>query len=176
MTYREEYATIWHQFSKFPYFWGEKTMKTYTINKMAAKIRAVNTANEQGKLLYKQIVEKITPFIGTKILKADDKLIKKIAQEIKTPYNNDLLIYQNSSKYTLSYVVQSNCRDGGEYESHEAIVYIGNIRDGILLELLEPFNERSDFSTQEIIEVMSEIKNLEEKLSQAKNKIYPFVA
>lgn len=151
-------------------------MKTYTINKLAAKIRAVNTANEQGKLLYGQIVEKITPFIGTKILKTGDKLIKKIAQEIEAPYNNDLLIYQNPSRYTLSYVVKSSCRDGGEYESHEAVVYIGNIRDGILTDLFCPFNERSDFSTQEIIETMDEIKNLEKKLDQEKNKIYPFVS
>lgn len=151
-------------------------MKTYTINKLAAKIRAVNTANEQGKLLYEQIVEKITPFIGTKVFRADNTLIKKIAQEIETPQEKDILIYQNSSRYTLSYVVKSSCRDGGEYESHEVMVYIGNIRDGILTDLLEPFNERSDFSTQEIIDVMAAIKNLEEKLSQAKNQIYAFVS
>jgi hypothetical protein len=151
-------------------------MKTYTNSRLAAKVKAVNAANEQGKLFYKHVAEKITPFIGTKIFKANNTLIKKIAQEIISPEIDNITIYQNWSNYTLSYVINSTCRDGSEYESYDACVYIGNIRDGILINLLEPFNERSDFSTQEIVETMAEIKNLEEKLDQEKNKIYPFVS
>src|SRR4051812_4379610 len=131
---------------------------------LEAKVKAVNAANKYGHELYNSLVPIFKPLIGCKIEKQDGQLLKSIQKQLpEFPYNNKLSVYKITSNYSLAYCVKTCVMiDGMEFcVYHEAVVCIGNMREGVLLEILSPFKEKTDYSAEEI-------QSLRENYTQAK--------
>jgi hypothetical protein len=144
---------------------------------LPAQIRAVNNAHNYANQLFPILREVFAPLVGTKILKATGELTEKVKKNIPVlPNSVPLLVYRHTSEYSLVYYVKT-CEHIPEFSCvyHEVPVFIGDLRDGILVKLNDNFqNYRSDFTEKEILEKRENFREAEKKFNEARSALYPF--
>lgn len=147
-----------------------------------AKVKAVNLANQRGIELYKKLVEIFRPLIGKQVLKANDTLMKKYTDLLpKWPYlalETNVTIYRYSSAYSLVWVVKACISDNptGPGIAHyaEASVYIGSIRDGVLVEISSPFEARTDYNAADVEAAREKYRIAKKASDDAFSALHPF--
>lgn len=150
---------------------------------LAARVYGVNNAHRVAMLIYPELREALAPFVGQKILKADGTLLKKIAELIPKISNYDgISIYKSISDYNINWSVKSceQSQSRNSYEGHtntyyyEIGVYVGDIRDGILIRLYDPPIHKTDYTVEEVLRNRETFKVAEKIYQDAKSSLFPF--
>jgi hypothetical protein len=143
---------------------------------LAAKVTAINTANTYANQLYKPLANIFTLFIGDNILKADNTLLKKIETLLpEFPNTPRLHVYKHSSIYSLVWTVTSSCNYSDcSCVYHEADVYIGHLKKGILISLYDEDPVRADYTVEEVLAKREIAKKAREAYNKAKSDLGPF--
>jgi len=133
---------------------------------------------------HKILIDFFRPYVGQKITKQDDSLMKKVKDalpELPDCYAS----YPDTSTYNLRWQVRV-CVSNSEIEPgscgcayEDVYVYLGKFQngDGVLTELdesPEETNRRTDYNYEELEAARAEVKRLEDELDKAKRKCYPF--
>ena len=146
------------------------------MNRLSPKVKAVNVANAYGIELYDKLAAVFTPLVGCKIEKADGTLLAKVAKLMPSlPHGVGLSVYRYTSNYSLMYVVKTCESDG--YNGcmyHETSVYIGEMRDGVLVKLCNKPELRTDYTVAEVEANRKAYEVAKEAASQAESKLHPF--
>jgi hypothetical protein len=144
-------------------------------NRLAARVKAVNAANAKALEVYDTLAIRFAPYVGSKIEKADGGLVAKVVKGLpEFPYSNNLHVYKYASNYSLVWMVKvcEQC-DGNAYY-HEAGVYIGEMRDGVLLKLCNRPELRTDYTVSEIVANREAYEAAQKIADDAKGKLHPF--
>jgi hypothetical protein len=152
-------------------------MRNFNEN-LKAKVIAVNRVNAAVQLIHPIFIEKFIPFIGQKIFKANGETllekVKKVVPEFSTP--TSLQLYQSHSKFTLCWVVKTSEKNS-EFCClyHEQLMYIGEIKDGVLTKLVDPITKlRTDYTVEEIEHKQETARKYKDLYEQARDECYPF--
>lgn len=156
-----------------------KTNYQTHANALAAKVAAVNAANEAANELRPVLLATFAPFMGQKILKTDGTLLEKVRKIVpELPGTVALSVYRHSTSYSLVYYVKT-CHGYGEHSCvyHEAAVYVGEL-DGATLKPLPPVNPqpnfRTDYTEAEIFDLRQKCKAAKEAARAAESALFPF--
>lgn len=146
-----------------------------------AKVAAVNLANKTANETYPILRDIFEPLVGTTINKKDGTLLAKIAKLLpEFPCTPRLHIYKYSSDYSLVWVAKTCCTAPGMHADcqhahyHEANIYVGHVRNGILESLHDAPNLRTDYAVDEILAARERYKIAEQAASEAKSALFPF--
>jgi hypothetical protein len=147
------------------------------VEKLTAKVAAVNRANEYAARLYAALVEKFAPLVGQKILKVDGTLLAKYEGLVPVlPCSPDLHVYRHSSDYSLAWTVKT-CEFMPPHSCmyHEVTVYVGDLRGATLEKMtVHPFTGRTDFSVEEITGKRLAYESAKKVADELRNDLYPF--
>ncbi len=151
-------------------------------DKLAIRVRGVNRANDAGNKLYAQLAPIFKPLVGQKILKADGSFLKTVEKLIpKFDWDHKLNVVPNRRDYNLSWEVKTwegepspipNHSDIGFY--HSTYVYIGSMSNGVLNNLADPPNFKTDYDAKTIAETRVAYKAAQEAADKLKSKLFPF--
>lgn len=147
------------------------------LERLTAKVAAVNKANVYAAKLYPELVKIFEPLVGEKILKVDGTLLSKYAALLpEFPCNPHLHVYRNSSDYSLAWTVKS-CEMMPPHSCmyHEVVVYVGEIRGQHLVKMMDhPFNGRTDFTVEEILGKREAYISAKKVMEELRSELYPF--
>jgi len=146
------------------------------VEKLTAKVAAVNRANEYAARLYAALVEKFGPLVGQKILKADGTLLAKYAGLVPDlPCSPDLHVYRHSSDYSLAWTVKTWTLLPHSCMYHEVTVYVGDLRGATLDKMtVHPFTGRTDYSVEEITAKRLSAESAKRVADELRSDLYPF--
>lgn len=149
--------------------------------KLAANIAARNRANTEANRIQAVLIPFFAQYVGQKILKADNSLLAKIKVPDLGISTTSLRNYRDSrSNYSLSWEVSANEPDSGDVNGHHTVTYanatayIGELDNGVLKNVAEPRQHRTDWTEAEIIAAREELKAAQRKVSEAQSKLGPF--
>ena len=156
-------------------------MKRHTTA-LAAKVAARNEVNALADAAYAPIAGALRPFVDQKILKADGTLLDKVKRALpplvggpdapwqswySVPHGYSLIL----NLKTCHAQVRRDC-DFAHYA--EEAVYVGDIKNGILVGILPPYARRTDYTEDEIIEGRAAVEVAKQALRDAERAIADF--
>ncbi len=144
--------------------------------RLAAQVKATNTAHKYVPQLYDILAPIFAKFVGEKILKQDREFIQKVRQAIpELPNSSQLDVYRYMSDYTISWRVRASETVEEKSRYHEFVVNIGELQNGVLTKICPlPENLRHDYTVEEITQKRQAVENAKEALNDAQGKLYPF--
>jgi hypothetical protein len=149
------------------------------IDKLSAEVAARNEVNEISNRVYPEVIKALEPFVGKKVCKVDGTLLEKVKNALpKFERHNVTFIYGTGHGYSVSMQISTSRSyhpTGVVYQDNT--VYFGNLNNGVLTDIT-PWHKdlRTDFTADEVRIVRKEIRELEDRVSQAKSKIHYFGA
>lgn len=148
-----------------------------TNETLAAKVRAVNTANAYANMLFVKLKKFFTPYVGKEILLNDGGLRASIKKDFEPLPNTDgISVYRHTSDYSLAYTVKTceSIEGGCLCVYHETTVYVGKV-DGKVLESLEAsFEAKCDYTAADVEAKRQALRAAQKALSDAQSALYPF--
>jgi hypothetical protein len=145
------------------------------VEKLTAKVAAVNRANEYAARLYAALSANFAPLVGQKILKVDGTLLAK-HERLVLPCSPDLHVYRHSSDYSLAWTVKT-CEYMPPHSCmyHEVTVYVGDLRGATLEKMtVHPFTGRTDYSVEEITGKRLAAESAKRIADELRSDLYPF--
>lgn len=143
---------------------------------LKAKVIATNRVNKAQNELVLILAEKLKPFIGKKVMKANGTRTKAIAELIPTGDVNGCWLWPYSSSHSwLSFGLKTS-----EHYAEFTVVYaetvfsIGKVENGILTELVAVEPLRTDYTVEEIEQKRKLAQDLAEQTRQAEYACSPF--
>jgi len=146
-------------------------------NRLAAKVKAVNRANEEAIKWHKLLVAIFAPLVGNQLFKATGGLLEKYRKLLPVfPNTPSLYFSMGISNYRLSWVVKTCEMIEGTCGClyHETTIDIGKLDNGVLTEMYDTFTARTDYTAEEITAKREAIRAAEKVLSNARSALYPF--
>jgi hypothetical protein len=143
-------------------------------NRLAARVKAVNTANAKAGEVYDQLAAIFAPYVGCKIEKADGGLLAKVAKALPEFVGNGLHVYKYASNFSLVWMVKTCEVCDGTACYHEAGVYVGEMRDGVLLKLCNRPELRSDYTVEEVVANREAYEAAKKIADDVQGKLHPF--
>lgn len=151
---------------------------------LAARVIAVNIANNYANSLFDKLSPIFKPFVGQKIIKIDGSLLEKVQKLIPQDLGQKFLsgssiqVYRDSSQFSIRYTVKScvNIEGGCSCVYYETSVYIGEF-DGQNLKSIHDnpdTQRRIDFTAEEITAKREEYKRLKKLADDAMSALQPF--
>lgn len=149
-------------------------------DRLAARVKAKNRANEIANRLEIEFKEIFRPFVGKKILLQTGGFIKSINETLKKynfPENKVFRIWKTDTTYSLNFRISAaevenyNCSSC----SAESRISIGKL-DGNILTAIEETNhpQKTDFSAEEIQRLRDLVRQKESEVNQIRNQYYGF--
>ena len=156
-------------------------MSDFRTERLAARVRAVNRANEFGRGLFVALTNIFEPLVGQKILKADGTLLEKFKKLLPPlPCTDGLHVYRHSSNYSLAWTVKTceQIKDTHNCVYHEVVVYVGDLRGQLLEKLVtHQFDEktyRTDYTADEVKAKRAAYDEAKRLADEARSALYPF--
>lgn len=145
-------------------------------SKLQARVEGINKCHAYANGLYERLIEIFRPLVGCKIEKADGTLLKKIADQLPQLGNKTFHVYKIASNYSLVWNVKICIQYPGEGHCtyHDVSVYIANVRDGVITELLGPPKFRTDFTVEGVVEARETYEAAETAYRAAQSALFPF--
>lgn len=147
------------------------------VEKLTAKVAAVNRANEYAARLYAALADNFAPLVGQKIIKADGTLLAKYEKLLPVlACSPDLHVYRHSSDYSLAWTVKT-CEFMPPHSCmyHEVTVYVGDLRGATLEKMtVHPFTGRTDYSVEEITGKRLAAESAKKVADELRSDLYPF--
>jgi hypothetical protein len=144
--------------------------------KLSARVEATNAANRYAMELRPKLAAALRPFVGCKVFKVDGSLTKAVESALpKLPNEPRLHVRRNGG--SMSWVVQVSVYVP-EYQgrmSHDAYVYVGDVRGGVLENVNDkPLNLRTDYTAGEVQSKRAEYKRLKKLADEALSALSHF--
>jgi len=146
-------------------------------NRLEARIRAVNRANAYANELSAKLKELFRPFVGQKVLKADNTLMEKYKKVLpKFTCTPNLSVYRYTSEYSLVFIVKTCEGDNnGHAYYHETSVYVGELQNGFLTKVGdEPLNLKTDYTAADITAKRQAYNAAKRLADEALSALHPF--
>jgi hypothetical protein len=145
------------------------------MSKLEARIKAVNAANAYAMELYDTLSAVFAPLVGSKIEKVDGDLLARIKSQVPAlPCTPALHVYRDRSPYSLRYVVKTCEVHQGSAYYHEASVYVGDMRDGVLTKLCDRPDYRTDYTSAEVVANRAAYEAARKVYEDARSALHPF--
>lgn len=144
---------------------------------LKAKVTAVNRAHSYAHQLYAMLTPIFEPLVGEKVFKADGTLTAKCQKLMpELPHGIALHVYKHVSDYSLAWTVKTceSIEGSSACLYYEVTVYVGEMRNGVLMKLSTPFKGRVDYTPKEIEGKREDLRQAEEALSNARSALWPF--
>lgn len=152
--------------------------------RLDAKIAAVNNAHDYASKLYETLTPFFSQYVGQKIYKGDGTLLKRISDAMPAFPETGLSRFQlhtygDRSDYSLAWTIKTaeSVKERDDYNTaiyYETTVYIGDVRDGVLEKIKIKAPYRSDFTSEEVLSKIQDVKAAEKRLSEAQSAMWPF--
>jgi len=148
------------------------------MSKLSTRVRGVNLANKTANEIWPRLVEAFKPFVGYRILTKPGNLVAKCEKAVKKldlPCNVVVRVYWRRSEHTLTFCVTTCVDEGGRAFYYDAMLNIGDIRDGVL-EKLHDLNGyfRTDYTEEEILRKREVFEAAKRAAGEAEGALYPF--
>ncbi len=150
------------------------------FNALSADVKAENKANKYANELRPKLLAVFTPLLGSKILKGDGCLLKKIQESLPSLTFDDksVSVYRLSSNYSLGWTVKV-CEKIPDKEYtctyRSATVYIGDLEGGTLKKLhLDKNPLKEDYVLEDIVADIKTYKAAKAVADAAESKLFPF--
>jgi len=165
------------------------------VERTTAEVTAVNLAHAAANILYLELSEKLSPFVGAKIFRTNSKKLLKNVEELVDDVVSSILsnyervyIYRHRlSDYRLSYAVESCIRSHGRFGAYnvyyETVVNVGKANNldnydykfGDLLERIEDQEIlRTDYTVAEILKKKAALVEAKKVVKTAEEALSPF--
>lgn len=151
----------------------------YSASPLAARCTARNRINLTVNLLFPALVAALKPFVGTKVLKRDNLATEKVKAVLEkflperdiAQIPGGLRWHQSLSEYHLAYNIETTQLVQSEADYSRSFradhhMYLGKVRDGVLLELSDPA-QHANLWTNYSPEVIQELRETAQKAEQA---------
>jgi hypothetical protein len=143
-------------------------------NKLQAKVKAVNRANQAATELYAKLAPIFAPLVGKKIINKEGRLLAKVWKLMPDIFQN-WSVYHPASDYSLVFVVKTmESLPDGLCIYHETSVYVGELREGVLTKLCDAPNLQATYTEREIIAKRLKYEEAKKAMDEAQNDLYPF--
>ena len=144
-------------------------------DKLAVRVKAVNAAYKGAMDLYPKLAAIFEPLVGCQVTKKDGTLLAKVAKMLPDfRVWGEASIYRLRSDYSLAWVVKTYYSVGMWTEYHEAVVYVGNLQNGVLTSLCPPFVARCDYTVAEVEAKRKRYDELKKQADDARSDLVPF--
>jgi hypothetical protein len=144
--------------------------------KLAALVAAENKVVSYQQQLYPQLAAMFGPLVGKQIVKGDGTLLAKYKALLpELPSSPSLNVFYVKDNFSLRWTVKVSepvPPNGCVYR--EVSLYVGSLRDGVLTEIADPPQDRSDFTVEEILRKRADVEAADEALRGAKAALCPF--
>lgn len=139
-----------------------------------AKVAAVNAANKFVNDNFNRYSDALRPFVGKKILKVDETLIRAVSAVVNLPTPENIRVVRSKNKYSLVLCVSVSVPCKVCHEHYNSYMYLGGINDGILEGLHSHDDFKCDYTTEYVKELKKEVDELEKQLEDKKDLIRIF--
>lgn len=138
------------------------------------KVDLVNRVNQAANEYQDAILERASKYVGCKILKVDGSLLKSVKDDLSSvPVPDGVSIWFDASHYSLWGKMKGHVNAECHTIYHDANIYIGQNRDGVMYELNRHRDIRkTDYTADmvrkirlEIDRVSSELRDLEQQVA-----------
>ena len=145
-------------------------------NALKAKVKAVNRCHEEAMKLYDRLVEVFRPLVGHKITKVDGSLLAKVAKLLpKFPLCSGHSVYRGGSDHTLGWCVKTcEAIEDGNCLYYEIGVYLGNMSNGVLNNIMDRPMLRTDYTASQIRAKRKTFKEARKAMEVAEAVLWPF--
>lgn len=147
-------------------------MKTH----LEAKVIATNRANAEANCLFPLLVAALTPFLNTQIFLIGGGLRSKVREAIH-PIILGSSAFQvlPDHRYDLKYIVKE-CEGYGNHfcDYAEAHLYVGYVRELLLVKLHTPPNFKTDITANQIREARQHVIKARSELNHAQSALGNF--
>jgi mRNA-degrading endonuclease RelE of RelBE toxin-antitoxin system len=161
------------------------------VERTTAEVTAVNLAHAAANILYLELAEKLSPFVGAKIFRTNSKkllknvedLIDDVVSSILSNYERVYIYRHRESDYRLSYAVESCIRYHSRNVYYETVVNVGKANNldnydykfGDLLERIEDQEIlRTDYTVADILEKKAALVEAKKVVKTAEEALSPF--
>lgn len=145
------------------------------MNRLSAKVCAVNKANAYAMRLHKLLSPIVAQWVGQDILKADGTLRVKYEKQIpKFPEVAGIRVYKRVASYGLSFSVSGSENAEDCTMCYEASCNLAKLSNGVVGELYQCPELRTDYTAEEIEEKRKAYKKAEELAREAESALTPF--
>jgi hypothetical protein len=142
---------------------------------LTAKVIAVNRVHLIANELYPKLAKAFEPFVGEKILKADGSFLKKIAAIVPSVDIPNMHNYRINSAYNLAWEIKTSQKDSDSGSLYYSVgLYIANMSNGVLVDIMKPEVRRTDYTVAEVIERQKVLREATDALNRAKSALNPF--
>ena len=144
---------------------------------LQTRVIAVNRANAYANEIRPRLVEVFSQYVGQKVVTKNNEILAKIKKQIDQlglANSVKLSVYRSVSEYSLSYVVKSCEWYDGRAFYHEAYVYIGNLRDGVLQDIAEVEPKQTDYSAEAIEAAREAYGKAKDIADELRSNLAPF--
>lgn len=146
---------------------------------LPAKVRAVNSANQYALVVYNLLAPRFAEWVGKQIDKASGGLLDKVVKKLPNFEGSDssLMVYRFDARYALAWVVKV-CEPlpNGSCLYHETVVYIGEMRNGVLTSIDDAPDQRTDYTVEELEAKREAYAKAKKIADDALSALYPFGA
>lgn len=151
------------------------------LTELAAKVKAVNLANQAVQIVQNKLIEEFKPFVGHVIQKADKTLMKRVESKICTDFGlpeGVKVWYNTTSKYYLTWGIQVcvNYDWKGDYYNtySERTAYIGEMSDSRLIKLSEKIEKIHIHKFEEVAKLFEELDEAEKRFIELQGEVSIF--
>lgn len=148
---------------------------------LAARIKAVNAANDYANNLFDILADWVKPMIGQKVFKVDGEWMEKFKNKLPTfakQWNNvDVHVYRASSRYSLGWTVKAcvSIEGGCGCVYHETSVYVAHVDGQVLSSMYDKQTpHKTDYTAADITAKREEYKRLKKLADDAQSALHPF--
>lgn len=147
-------------------------------SQLEAKVAAVNSAHEYANRLFIELTEYFKGFVGKKIFNVGGCLTSKVLSDMPELLTSS---YHNKNNYFLSFHIKTtenykvNGCDGSMAEYYTASIYIGDVSNGVLVNInpIKP-EYKTDFTVEALAAKRAEYKRLKDMAENALSELHPF--
>jgi len=150
------------------------------LNKLTAKVNAVDRANRCAEEIYPLLANALRPFVGEKVLKQNGVLTKKVEDALPSlPQTHGIQstsVHFHFSKWALCWIVKTceNIEGTCTYLYHEVAVYVGEVKDSILTKLCNPPEHYPTYTVKEVANLIQRVEEAKNKYEELRSSLYPF--
>jgi hypothetical protein len=142
---------------------------------LTAKVIAVNRVNTVANDLYPKLVEAFKPYVGQKLFKAAGGFLKKIEEIVPSLEYPEMQVYRHNSEYNIAWTVKTSEQDGDSTSLYySTTIYIGNVSNGVLTDIMSRDETRTDFTVEEIQGKQRVLQAAQDAYNKAKSALFPF--
>ena len=140
---------------------------------LSARVIARNRANANAMALYDLFSKALAPFVGQKIEKVDRAFLAKVRAVLP---KMTFFFYRYPSIYSVSFVAKESemLSDGYSCVYEEALVYVGDVSNGVLVKLYDRPAFRTDYTVAEVQELRNQLSEARKAVSTIKSKLNGF--